>query len=461
MSLSFKKRIATHFMLATAIITLVVFGTIYLIVYNTVYNNLDNDLSYEANKHKTEIDVDGKEIHFYNKKEWEESEHREVQVNPVFLQIVDLNGAIKDKSPNMKEKQLSFNQKSNKENHFNTKLNGRAIRQVQIPLRKNNEIRGYIIAAMSLEGTVTVLKNLQNTLFILFPIVIIILFFVTSYLAGRSILPVVSIINTTNRISRTNMDERVILPMRKDELHDLSSSINDLLDRIESTLKREKQFTSDASHELRTPLAVLRGTLEVLIRKPRTEAEYKEKIEYSLSEIDRMANIIDQLLAIARHETQPELNQNTSVSILAIVDQIITRRKADILSKDLSIQIKQKEINSTINGFYGNLILENIISNAIKYSNQGGEIQIRFTEENQALKCIIEDYGIGIQKQDLDNVFNPFFRSDAMTHKEIPGNGLGLSIARKAAKAIDADIFIESEVNIGTKVTIYFKQILR
>ena len=108
------------------------------------------------------------------------------------------------------------------------------------------------------------------------------------------------IIETTNRITKDNLNERVKLPVNKDELYQLSNGINRLLQRIEDTIVRERQFTSDASHELRTPLASLRGTLEVLIRKPRTQSEYEEKVTYALYEIDRMNNIIEQLLILAR-----------------------------------------------------------------------------------------------------------------------------------------------------------------
>ena len=96
MSLSYKKRIATRFMLATAIIIAVVFTTVYFIVQQTVYQNLDNDLSFEANKHITEVAITDTNVHFINKDEWEENEHREVQVNPVFIQITDASGQLMD-----------------------------------------------------------------------------------------------------------------------------------------------------------------------------------------------------------------------------------------------------------------------------------------------------------------------------------------------------------------------------
>ncbi len=221
MSLSYKKRIATRFMLATAIIIAVVFTTVYFIVQQTVYQNLDNDLSFEANKHINEVAITETNVHFINKDEWEENEHREVQVNPVFIQITDASGQIMDKSPNLKENQLPFQNHEIYEGHFNTKLNNRIIRQIQIPVKKNGKIRAYIVAAMSLDSTLMVLKNLQFTLLILFPIILIVLFFISSFLAGRSIMPVVSVINTTNQITKNNLNERVELPENKDILFDL------------------------------------------------------------------------------------------------------------------------------------------------------------------------------------------------------------------------------------------------
>ena len=463
MKLSFKKRIATNFMLATAIITIMVFGTVYFIVQKSVFTNLDSDLSYEAQEHSTGIDLEKKPIQFSDENANAEGEHQEVEVNPIFMQIVDKEGVIQVKTPNLNSNQLIFNKKINQEKHFNATLQNRNVRQVQLPLLKNGEVKAYFIAAMSLDESVVVLENLRNTLFILFPIVLLVLYFVTSYLAGRSIRPVVSIIETTNRISKKNLTERVNLPQNKDELYNLSSSINDLLDRIESAMQREKQFTSDASHELRTPLAILRGTLEVLTRKSRTEEEYREKIRSSLLEIDRMANIIDQLLEVARIDADPELNSKSAIKVLDVIRQIITRRSVDLLAKNITVEVDDKNWDDSIlvNGFYANLILENIFSNALKYSHPNNVIEIKLVAHPDKAFVQIKDYGIGIKKEDLTFLFQPFFRSEAMNHNEIKGNGLGLSIVQKAANAISSKIHIESEFGSWTEVTILFKEILR
>ncbi|WP_244156162.1 HAMP domain-containing sensor histidine kinase [Maribacter ulvicola] len=444
-------------MIATAIIMAVAFTAVYFVVQGVVYQNLDNDLSFEAEKHTEEIKVVGDSVKIKNKKEWEEREHREVQVNPVFIQILDKNGMYMDKSPNLKEDELAFHPKSNYGGHYNDILNERPIRQVQLPIEENGKIKGFIVAAMSLEASQMVLYNLRNILLLVYLLLLASLYFISKFIAGRSIIPVKSVTETTNRITRNNLNERVALPQNKDELFDLSSSINDLLQRIENALERERQFTSDASHELRTPLATLKGTLEVLIRKPRERAEYEDKIKFSLTEIDRMTATIEQLLLLARLDTSTNAADESLMPLATIIDEILSRHKNKISEKKLSISFKNDINNETlVPQYFSNLILENIIGNAVKYAKNATKVYISITQSDSKIICKIQDEGIGIKKEDLSNLFNNFFRSDALNHKNISGNGLGLSIAKKAADAINAKIDVESEFGLGTTFTIIF-----
>ncbi len=457
MNLSFRNRIALHYMIATAIIMAVTFTVVYFVVQRTVYENLDNDLTFEAEKHTEEITIVGDSIKIKNKEEWAEREHLEVQINPVFIQILDKNGKFMDNSPNLKNDVLAYNPEQKFGGHFNETLNNRAIRQVQIPIEQNGKIKGFILAAMSLESSNMVLLNLRNVLFFSYLVLLAGLYYISRFIAGRSIIPVKVITQTTNRITKNNLNERVILPQNKDELYDLSSGINQLLQRIENTVERERQFTSDASHELRTPLSTLRGTLEVLIRKPREREEYEGKIKFSLTEIDRMSDTLEQLLLLARLDNDSKASKETSIPLPTLIDEILSRQKKAITGKGLSIafhnEVSQEQI---VPGYYTNLILENIIGNAIKYSRKYTTLQIIITESDAVLICKVVDEGIGIKKEDLDNVFNHFFRSDALDHKSIPGNGLGLSIAKKAADAIGASIEVESEMGQSTTFIIRF-----
>ncbi len=457
MNLKFKNRIALHYILATAIIIAIVFTAIFFVVKNTVYANLDKDLNFELKKHTQEITVIDDTIYFTNKAELEEREHLEVQVNPVFVQITGKEGVLLDKSPNLKENRLFSVENQEVGSHYNSVLAKTPIRQVQLPIIYDGKTKGYVVAAMSLTASLIVITKLGNTLLLLYPIVLLGLFFISSFLAGRSIKPIRSIIATSSKITRNNLNERVALPNQKDELYELSSTINELLDRLENTIERERQFTSDASHELRTPLSTLRGTLEVLVRKPRNQREYEEKINFSISVIDFMTLTLEQLLLLARMENPITIAQKNNVFLPTLIDDILTKYKREISNKELKVNLELDDAEeSTVHRYYANLILDNIIENAIKYSKDLGTIYISLKRKENRIRCVIEDEGIGIRKEEMDKLYDNFYRSDALKHKHISGNGLGLSIVKKSAEAIGAQITIESELNSGTCCTIVF-----
>lgn len=443
-------------MIATAIIMAIAFGAVYFIVRGTVISNLDSDLSYEAHKHSHEIKLVGNKIVFDNKSEWEEREHREIQVNPVFIQLIDQKGKEMDKSPNLKEDNLSFNH-STVGSHFNAKLNNRVIRQVQLPIEQNGVIQGYMLAAMSLESAQSVILKLRNVLFISFVVILFGLYFVSRLLAGRSIKPVQAVTQTIRKINQQNLQERVDLPQNKDEIFELASGFNGLLERIELAIEREKQFTSDASHELRTPLATLRGTLEVLIRKPRTQAEYEDKIQYSLIEIERMTTKLEQLLLLARLDSKIDSKKNKLISLPTVLDESLSRFKTEIAQKNLKVALEfENEQALMVPHFYTNLIIDNVLSNAVKYAKNETTLNIHIEEVKGNVVCRISDEGIGIKEEDLERIYGNFYRSDSLNHKQISGNGLGLSIVKKCADAIGANVNISSILGQGTEVTITF-----
>lgn len=456
MNLSFKNRIALHYLVATASVMAIVFTVIFIMVKGTVLRNLDSELSYEAEKHAGEIVILGDSIRFKNKSEWEEREHREIQVNPVFIQIMNKAGQLMDKSPNLKTARLPM-ENTEFGGHFNTRLNDRKIRQVQIPIEKNGKIEGYILAAVSSEAAFSVIAKLQNVLLISYFVVLSGLFFISRFLAGRSIVPVQQINKTIRRITKDNLKERVPLPTNQDEIYSLSQSFNDLLTRIENALQREKQFTSDVSHELRTPLASLRGTLEVLIRKTRTPEEYVQKIRYSLEETEKMTHTLEQLLLIARLESTSPNKKDRLINLAAIIDESIALHRDQITGKNLEIHLEAEAVESVlVPQYYTKIIMDNLLSNAIKYSHPDSRISIKAGNWDGGITLTIQDQGLGIKEADLDKVFDNFFRSDTGDHKNIAGNGLGLSIVKKCAEAIQAEISIDSIYGQGTSVTVKF-----
>lgn len=457
MRLSFKNRIALYYMISAALLIVVLFVVIYGIVYATVFNRLNENITYEAKKHAAILAVDSGSVRIRNKAEWLESEHRTIEVNPVFIQIIDSAGQLIDKSPNLKEGQLSYNASASDYLFETHQLSGEPIRQTQLAITEGGQVVGYLLVAMSQEEAILVLANLKGVLLIAFPLVLLVIFLTARLIAGRSIRPVSSIIHTASKITRENLDERIDVPPNQDELSTLVVTINNLLDRIEYAIEREKRFTADASHELRTPLAVMKGTLEVLVRKPRPSQEYVDKIDYCLSEINRMNHLVDQLLLLARFESQKKAVENKKIDLTELIDGVIRRQQSEIIEKKLTIQwevTQRYEISS--DPYMVDIILENLLSNAVKYSTSEKCIAVVLERDRQHVICRIKDEGIGMPQEELTKIFERFYRSEAFSHPHVRGSGLGLSIVKRMCDLLFIDLAIESAYQRGTQVQLTF-----
>ena len=457
--LSFKNRIASLYIVTTALLIAVVFVVIYISVRYNVFSHINDDITSESQKHLTEIAISNNDFRLIHEEEWMEREHNTVDVNPVFVQFIDENKRIVEKSPNLK-KSLQFNAEIPFNQLFDYYLEGKSVRQIQLPIYQNKTIVGYLLVAMSLENSFMVLNDLLQVLLIAYPTILLILFLIARLIAGRSIQPISSIITTSNAITKDNLRSRILLPKTKDELYILSKTINNLLDRLESAIEREKQFTSDASHELRTPLTVIKGTLEVLIRKPRATQEYEDKINFCVSEVDRLNHLVDQLLLLARYENEKQTLKKEPVCLNSVLLDTLARQSGIIEAKEIKIQTElNDDFYCLSDHHFVTIIVTNLISNALKYSHQNGTIEINLNHHQNQIECSIIDNGIGIPQADIEKVFQPFFRSKALNHPEIKGIGVGLSIVQRLCSLLQVGINIASTENSGTKVTLIFQSI--
>ncbi|MCB0666767.1 MAG: HAMP domain-containing histidine kinase, partial [Saprospiraceae bacterium] len=189
----------------------------------------------------------------------------------------------------------------------------------------------------------------------------------------------------------------------------------------------------------------------------RSQEEYTQKIRYSLEEIEKMTNTLEQLLLIARLESKSSKNKDALISIASTIDESVSRYREQITSKNLEINIETTRSEELlVPQYYSKIIIDNLLSNAIKYSHRNSKIRFTAGTKDGRISCSIEDEGIGMKEDDLSRVYDNFFRSDTFNHKNISGNGLGLSIVKKCVEAIGGDIKIVSSLGLGTSVTIIF-----
>ncbi len=457
MNSSYKERIARRLTLVTAGIFFLVFLLIYLVANYTVVHNIDRELQLEIDKHKGEIFLVNGKIRFLHMDEWEEMEHTQLQLNPIFIEIVDLEGNSMDRSPNLGENHLTFSpEKSLAEEAWTQKIGSREVRQRQIPLLTAGKQEGYLLLAKSFADSRELLDNLRNVLLLIYPLILVSLYLSMRYLAGKSIEPLELISQKTNQITQQNLNERVPETGSNDEIGQLTRAINNLLGRLEQALQREKQFTSDASHELRTPLAVLRGTLEVLIRKQRTAEEYEAKVKTALVSIDRMSAMIDQLLALARVENGKNLVKE-ELELITFLEEL-----ADSVSGEQGKRIQFQSLVSLpiyvrTNEKSLEMILQNLLENACKYTGSSGEVLLRVGKDTTAFIEVV-DSGTGIASEHLEQIFDPFFRVQEALDHGIPGTGLGLAIVKKLAQESSIQLSVSSEKGKGSTFRLDFNE---
>ena len=458
MRLKFKNRIAFFNTLAAAISTLLVFAVVYGVVYFTAYQHLDEDIRKEKEAVFSALDVKGGHVEIKHDTEWEEREHNQVEVNPTFIQITDGSAAKVFQSENLKGWSMILHPTRNSPVFFDSRINAERIRQGQFPIQDNSgAIVGHLSIGVSQVESALVLQNLLLTLLIIFPIMSLLFFGVSSLAASKSIAPIHQLIEAAQCMDEQTINTRLPLPARHDEIYKLAATINELLARIEKSITREKQISADISHELRTPLTGIRGTLEVLLRKRRVPEQYEQKLELVLQETDRMNKILEQLLQLSRLEAGAVQPQKELVDLKPFFEKLLEKWQPLLDEKQtVATLLMQHGQHIMLDTNLFEMILANLLSNALKYGRaSGGKIVIEWHPDSQTLT--IQDNGPGIPVDQVPYIFDRFYRSDASRSTHVPGTGLGLSIAKKLAELQNIHLSVESTTNKGTCFKLQFE----
>ncbi len=267
--------------------------------------------------------------------------------------------------------------------------------------------------------------------------------------------PIQAMSATANRLTVNNLNcERLNVVGTKNELKDLAVTINKMLDRLELSYESQKQFVSDASHELRTPIAVIQGYANMLERWGSDDKEVlKESIEAIRNESKSMQDLVEKLLFLSRHDKKTLKLEKARFNMKDIVEEMLRETKLVIRDREISTPRLEKAMT------YGDCqalkqALRIFIDNAVKYSKPGDQINVSCYKENNCTIVTVEDTGIGIKKQDVDRIFERFYRSDEVRNEKIGGHGLGLSIARLIILKHTGTIKVRSQYKKGTSFTI-------
>jgi heavy metal sensor kinase len=288
------------------------------------------------------------------------------------------------------------------------------------------------------------------------PLLVILASLLGYWLSGRALAPVNRIIESADRVGVRELSRRLEVPRAKDELRRLTEQVNAMLDRIEASVKRITQFTTDASHDLRTPLALIRTSAELALRRPRSDREYRETLARILSTSEETSELIEQLLMLARADANVVQLKLDPIALSPVLRRV--GQKANLLALDKGLTFSQSFLPDSVSVLANETALERlcmtVLDNAFKYTPGGGNVTLDLRVESSAAVIEVADTGIGIAENDLPHVFERFYRADQARSRETRGSGLGLSIAKWIAETHNGFIDLQSQAGRGTTVTI-------
>lgn len=328
-----------------------------------------------------------------------------------------------------------------------------SFRGLTVPIIENNKVAYLVGVTSPLAQLDAVLNRLKFILSLLLPAAIFLISIVGLFLAEMTLKPLNKIIKTVHQITAENLKLRVDLPDTKDEIKRLADTFNEMLVKLEQSFSSQQQFIHDLSHELRTPLTILKGELEVTLKKVRSQKEYESILRSSLEEMDKINRIIENLLMLARFDNKEVALEIKPLNLNRLIQEILDDIK--ILSEQKGIQINfSPEENIILEADESQLrrAILNILDNAIKYTAENGKILVKLQKDINTAKIEIRDTGIGIAKENLPFIFDRFYRADKS--RNTGGFGLGLSIAKSIIEAQRGKIEIETELNQGTTFAI-------
>ncbi len=285
---------------------------------------------------------------------------------------------------------------------------------------------------------------------ILFPVFIAISAVFGYLLSKRALAPVSQITATVQRIQKEkDLSQRVQLGKGKDEIYTLAATFDTMLDKIEETVKRERQFTSDVSHELRTPLSVMMMQCDTMLSRQDLDAKTRSQVELIQKKVRSLSHMISQLLQLSRADQGREQLQKEEFSFSELCESVAEEYKEIANEAKISL-LSEIENDIFIVADQTLLIrmLANLLQNAVTYGKENGHIWFTVTKKEE-ISITIKDDGIGISKENLPHIWDRFYQIDP-ARSRLDSSGLGLSMVQWIIQAHEGHIQVESTLGTGT-----------
>ena len=315
-----------------------------------------------------------------------------------------------------------------------------AFRRVSLP-----EAEYIVVVGADLEPIDEELEFLRGILGYVVPIALVIAALGGSFLARKSLAPVVAMAGRARRIGVENLSERLPVANPRDELGHLAETFNELLGRLEASLIQHRQFMADASHELRTPVTTTRTAAAVALQQQhRDEAEYRDTLKIVEEQAERLSRVVDDMFTLARADAGNYPVRRTPMYLDEVIDEVI--RAARVVAGTKGVSVDANVVASA--AFTGDeelirRMVANLVDNAVRHTPDGTTVRVELDETDTGYAIAVKDQGPGIPADIRAQIFERFFRADTSRRRSAQdGAGLGLALARWIARAHGGDVVL-------------------
>ncbi|NOZ74483.1 MAG: HAMP domain-containing histidine kinase [FCB group bacterium] len=426
--LSLQRRITLWSTLVVSLIFIVFIVLVILALDNQLKWDLDHRIDEEANAVELSIFHTDSGISIDESIEWREPHHQDMDDESMVLMILNENLHLIRRSPNFPfspELIQSFVFDPTDSNYYTRSFMDLEMRFLVKPIPFANQTLVWIIVGKSFNSIHQILKEVFTIFLFSFPVALIMVYWGSLFLARKSLRPVRAISEKARQFKSSNLSQRLPVPRTDDDIAHLAITLNELLDRLETTVVSLRNIAANASHEIKTPVTILYTYLD---RWAQTHPDMDtHEILSFRSELNRITKIIDNLSQIAKTDSGAAKLQFDTVWMNDLLYEEIERFRPQALMKDITIQVKPLP-SVAIEGdeSWLHLALGNLIENALKYSPEHSSISLKMeSTDAHTLMVTISDEGHGVPEQDLELLTARYFRSK----QSRPGTGLGLAIA--------------------------------
>ena len=330
------------------------------------------------------------------------------------------------------------------------------MRLITMPILRRGAFTGELIqVGAPLDQMYHTLKSLKLLLWIVMPLGLLLTVIFGYVWMAWSLKPVRALTKAAANLSSDDLDTRLKLPKARDEIHHLTVTFNQMLDRLQDAFSRLRRFAGDVSHELRTPLTVLRGEAEYALRRDREPGVYQDSLNVIASESKHMTSIVEDLLLLARAQSRTVAMNAEIIQVKELCLDLKATLEPVYAERSIVLDCRYDE-DLTFYGSSGYLMLalKNLLINAAKHSPKEATVEFTATRVGGEVEFRVKDVGAGIPEESLPYIFDPFYRADTARNRAAGGSGIGLSLTQALIKLHDGDVEVQSKLNEGSLFTV-------